>query len=168
MVLKGPPTQRLQVAIITTHFQINGQLETIGTPFSFINDAARESLPLYEVNVTPLATDTPLKSFSLPHVIIRRSKIEFLYFESAETRASIQTLRRSELLVAYTSVAVCRGNFHMADEANVGDFIEDIASVLLPVTEARIFSFSELTAPFPTDPELVLIGRSHLQFYHPA
>lgn len=168
MVLKGPPTQRLQVSIITTHFQINGQLETIGTPFSFVNDAARESLPLYEVNVTPLATGVPLKGFSRPHIIIRRSKIVFLYFESGEARSSIHTLRRSELLVAYTPVAVCRGHFHMADEANIGDFIEDIASVLLPVTEAQIFSFSELTAPFPTAPELVLVGRSHLQFYHPA
>ncbi|RLC97007.1 MAG: hypothetical protein DRI77_07795 [Chloroflexi bacterium] len=168
MVLQGPPTHRLPVSIITPFFQIVGQIETIGTPFTFINDADRRGFSLYDVSITPLAAGGPLKSFSRPYVIIRRSEIVFLYFISAETRSSIHTLRRSELLVAYTPLAVCRGYFHMADEANVSDFLEDIASVLLPITDVQIFPLNELSASFPTNPDLLLMGRSYLQFYHPA
>ena len=168
MVLQTPPIRNLDVSILTPRYQITGQIETVGTPFIFINDEKRASLSLHDVNLAPLAGRGPLQSFSRPRIILRRSEIVLLYFASEETRASIQTLRRSELLVAYTPVAVCRARFHMADEANVHDFLEDIASILLPITDAQIFPLSDLPAPFPAEPDLLLLGRSHLEFYHPA
>jgi hypothetical protein len=168
MVLQGPPVNRLQVSIVTPNYQISGELETVGTVFGFVNDAGRESFVMHDVSVMPLATGGPLKGFSRPYLILRRSSIALLYFASDETRASIQTLRRRELLVAYTPVAVCRAHFHMADEANVNDFLEDISSELLPITEAKLYPLNQLPAPFPTEPNLLLLGRSYLQFYHPA
>lgn len=168
MALQGPPVHKLDVSILTPRYQITGQLETVGTPFTFINNEKRASLSLHNVNLTPLAERGPLQSFSRPRITLRRSEIVLLYFDSKETRASIQTLRRSELLVAYTPVAVCRAHFHMADEANLNDFLEDIISTLLPITDARIFPLNDLPVPFPTEPDLLLLGRSHLEFYHPV
>ncbi len=168
MVLQGPPIHRLEVSIITPRFQIAGQIETVGGVFTFVNDKKRESFSLHDVSLTPLAGSGPLQGFSRPHIVLRRSEIVLLYFVSAETRSSIQTLRRSELLVAYTPVAVCRARFHMADEANVSDFLEDIASRLLPITDVQLFPLQDLPTPFPTEPDLLLVGRSYLEFYHPA
>jgi len=168
MVLQGPPIHNLDVSILTPRYQITCQLEIVGTAYTFVNDEKRESFSLRDVNLSPLAGRGPLQSFFRPRVILRRSEIVLLYFASEETRASIQTLRRSELLVAYTPVAVCRAHFHMADEANINDFLEDIASILLPVTDVQLFPLNNLPAPFPTEPDLLLIGRSHLEFYHPA
>ncbi|RLC83148.1 MAG: hypothetical protein DRJ03_17960 [Chloroflexi bacterium] len=168
MVLQGPPIHNLDVSIVTPRYQITGQLETVGRAFTYINNEKRNSFSLHDVSLAPLVGSGPLQSFSRPRVILRRSEIALLYFVSAEVRASVQTLRRRELLVAYTPVAVCRAHFHMADEANVNDFLEDIASVLLPITEVQVFPLNDLPAPFPTEPELLLIGRSYLEFYHPA
>ncbi|MFQ6102030.1 MAG: hypothetical protein ACE5OS_12475 [Anaerolineae bacterium] len=168
MVLQGPPVERQAVSVITPHFQIAGHLETIGVPFSFINDAGRDSLSLYDAYLTPLTPGGPLKGFLRPHIVIRRSEIVLLHFASAETRASVRTRRRKELLVAYTPVAVCRGYFHMADEASLNDFLDDVTTVLLPITETKVFPLVELPAPFPTEADLLLVGLSHLQFYHPA
>ncbi|RLC74378.1 MAG: hypothetical protein DRI81_13950 [Chloroflexi bacterium] len=168
MVLQGPPIHNLDVSIVTPRYQITGQLETVGRAFTYINNEKRNSFSLHDVSLAPLVGSGPLQSFSRPHVILRRSEIALLYFVSAEVRASVQTLRRRELLVAYTPVAVCRAHFHMADEANVNDFLEDIASVLLPITEVQVFPLNDLPAPFPTEPELLLVGRSYLEFYHPA
>lgn len=168
MVLQGPPIKRHAVSIVTTGFQMTGELEAIGPVFSFINDPKRDSLSFYDVQVMPLVASGPLKGFSRPHVILRRSEIVLLYLESAESRDSIRTLRRSEQMVAYTPVAVCRANFHMADEANIYDFLEDIASILLPITAVQLFPLTEFPAPFPTEPDLLLLSRYHLQFYHPV
>lgn len=168
MVLQGPPIHNLDVSIVTPRYQITGQLETVGRAFTYINNEKRNSFSLHDVSLAPLVGSGPLQSFSRPRVILRRSEIALLYFVSAEVRASVQTLRRRELLVAYTPVAVCRAHFHMADEANVNDFLEDIASVLLPITEVQVFPLNDLPAPFPTEPELLLVGRSYLEFYHPA
>jgi hypothetical protein len=77
-------------------------------------------------------------------------------------------LQRTELLVAYTPVAVCRGYFHMSAEARLRDFLDVAQEHLIPVTEAHIFPLVELPAPFPSEAELILIGRSQLQSYHPA
>ena len=168
MVFQAPPTQRHEVQILTSHFQFDGQLETVGSMLNYINDAAHDSLSLYDAHTAPLAPGSPLKGFSRPHIVVRRPQIVLLYFTAAETRASIRTHARSELLVAYTPVAICQGHFHMPAEARVRDFLDGIKGDLAIVTEARIFPLVEFPASFPTEAELVLIGRSQLLSYHPA
>lgn len=168
MDLQVPSIPRHPVSVLTSHFHITGHLEASGMVLGFINDSARDGLSLYDAHLAPLVAAGPLREFSHPRVVIRKSQIGLLYFAAAETRASIRTLRRRELLVAYTPVAVCRGYFHMPAEANVHDFLNLVAGDLLPVTEANIFPLVELPAPFPTEADLVMVGRSHLQFYYTA
>jgi len=168
MELQAPPVQRHEVQILTTHFQISGQLETIGPPDNFINDSTRDSMAIYEVRLTPLRPSSPLGSLSRPRIVILKPEIMLLYLASAESRASIQTLTRRELLVAYTPLAVCRGHFHMPVEANVNEFLSVTPGLFLPITETKVFPLFELPEPFPTDADILLVGRAHLQFYYPA
>jgi hypothetical protein len=168
MGLKAPPSQRHDIQILTNHFQFSGQLETVGPPGNFINDPSRHSLSLYDVRTAPLTPGSPLKGIFRPHVVVRKSHIVLLYFASAETRASISTYPRRELLMIYTPVAVCRGYFHVPTEARLRDFLDVIPGSLLPVTEARIFPFVEFSASFPVEAELVLVGHSHVLLYHTA
>jgi hypothetical protein len=162
------PVQRHEVHILTASFQFSGQLEVVGALLNFINDLNRDSFSLYDANLTPLTPGSPLKGIFRPHVVVRRPYIAFLYFASAETRASLKLLARHELLVAYTPIAVCRGRFHMSSEANLRDFLDVSQGSLLAVTEARLFPLVEFPAPFPLDAELLMMGRAQLQSYHPA
>ena len=168
MVLEAPPIQRHEVQLLTAHFQFSGHIETVGPVDNFINDPTRDDFSLYDVRLASLTPGSPLKTFSRPHVVVRKPHIVFLYFTSAETRASIHTLARRELLVAYTPIAVCRGYFHMPTEANVRDFLGVVPGDLLPVTEAHIFPLAELPAPFPAEASLVMASRAHLHCYHTA
>jgi hypothetical protein len=168
MVFEALPAQRHEVQILTTNFQFSGQLETVGDMATFVNDTVRDSLSLYDAYLTPLTPGSPLKGFNRPHVVVRRPQVVFLYFASAETRDSFRMLQREELLVAYTPVAVCRGYFHMSAEARVRDFVDVVQEQLIPVTEAHIFPLIEIPAPFPYEAEMILIGRSQLQSYHPV
>lgn len=168
MVLQGPPVHRHEVSIITPHYQLTGHLETTGEVPRFINDAGRDSLSLYDTDLMPLVASGAMKAFSRPRLVIRRPEIVLLYFASAETRASFRLLRRQESLVAYTPVAVCRGHFHIAEEANVDSFLDGLTSALVPITETHVFPLVEFPAPFPTESDLLLVGHSYLQFYHPA
>ena len=168
MVLQAPPVQRHKVQILTVNFQFSGQLETVGPASNFLSDSSRNSLSLYDVTLVPLTPGIPMGSLSRPHIVVRKSQIVFLYLTSAEARASIRPLARRELLVAYTPVAVCRGYFHLSAEASVRDFVDNVNTDLLPITEAHVFPFNALPAPFPTEADLLLAGRAYLQFYHPA
>ena len=168
MELDGPLVQRHDVQILTTRFQFSGQIETVGPVASFIDDPTRDNLSLYDTRMAPLTPGTPLKAISRPHVVVRKSQIVLLYFTSAEIRASIRTLTRRGLLVAYTPLAVCRGYFHMSSEAAVRDFLGLVRGAMLPITQAHIFPLVELPEPFPAEADLVMAGRSHLHFYHTA
>jgi hypothetical protein len=101
-------------------------------------------------------------------IVVQRSQVAFLYFGSSETRDSIRLLTREEPLVAYTPVAVCRGNFHITAEARVKDFVETVAGYFIPVTDAQIFPLVELPAPFPLKVDLLMLGRGQIQTYHSA
>ena len=168
MALQAPPVQHHQVQILTTHFQFNGQIESVGPVGNFVNDSTRESLTFYDARLAPFAPGSPLKTMSRPHVVVRKSQIVLLHLASAEARASIRTLTRRELIVAYTPLAVCRGYFHLPTEADMRDFLSVVRGDLLPITEAHIFPLVELPEPFPHEIDLVLVGRSQLHFYHSA
>ena len=167
MGLQAPPTQRHDVQVLTTNFQFNGQLETVGPAGNYINDPARQSLSLYDVHLSPLTPGSPLRGISRPHVVILKSQIVLFYLASEEARASVSTFARHEPLMIYTPVAVCRGHFPMPSEARIGDLLSVVPGDLLPLLDARIFPFTELPAPFTLEAELLLIGRSQLLFYHP-
>ena len=166
MVFQSLPTERHEVQILTTDFQYSGQLETVGPVLNYINDTGRDSLTLYDAHLTPLTPGSPLKGLSRPMVVIRRPQIVFLYFTKAETRAAIKTLTRNEPLVAYTPVAVCKAQFHLAGETRIRDFVDAMQESLLPVSEVRLFPIIELSAPFPTKVDLLLVGRSQIHAYH--
>jgi hypothetical protein len=167
MGIQALPTQKQEAQVLTTQFQFKGQLESTGPAGNYLNNPSRQSLSLYDVQIAPTAPDSPLKAFSRPHVVLLKSQIVFLYFPSPEVQETISTFPRRELLMSYTPIAVCRGYFHMPTEAKLTDFLSVIASELIPITESHLFPFVELPAPFPKEPELLLVGRGFLQFYHP-
>jgi hypothetical protein len=166
MVFEAVHTQKHASQILTINFQFSGQLEVLGDISTYINDARRDSLSLHDAYLNPLTPGTPIKGFKRPFVIVRRPQIVFMYLNSPETQSSVQLLQRKELLVAYTPIAVCQGYFHMSAEARVADFVDAVQHNFVPVTQARIFPLIELPAPFPTEADLILIGRSQLQSYH--
>lgn len=154
--------------ILTPRFQISGQLEAVGSLSTFINDAGRGSLTLVNATLSPIAAQGSIKTFACPRLVLRKSEVVLLYFTAEESRASIRPLVRRELLVAYTAVMVCRGYFHLPAEASIHEFIDLLPGQLLPVTDVRLFPLVCLPRPLPSEADLVLLGRNHLQFYHPV
>jgi hypothetical protein len=167
MGIQAPPSQRHDCHVLTTHFQFSGQLETVGPVGNYINDPSRISLSFYDVRLSPI-TPGRMKGIARPHVVIMKPQIVFLYLASEEGRASIRLFARHELLMLYTPICVCRGSVPMPTEARIGDFLHVMPGDLLPILDADIFPLIEFPAPFPTQPEMVLLGRSRLTFYHPA
>ncbi len=166
MGLQAPPSQRHDVQVLTTHFQFSGQLETVGPLGTYINDPARESLSLYDVHISPLTPGSPLKGLARPHVVILRSQIMIMLLASEKSRESITTFARREMLTIYTPIAVCRGRFPLPAEARISDFLGVIPGDLLTLMDVQTFPFVNLPTPFPTQAEMLLIGRSAMLFYH--
>ena len=168
MGIQALPSQRHDANVLTSHFQINGQLETTGPVGNFLNDPSRTSLSFYDVRLAPLTPGSPLRGIARPHVVLLKPHIMFFYLSSQEARESIRTFVRTEPLMIYTSLAVCRGNVPLPAEARIADFLNVVPGELIPILDAQIYPFVDLPVPFPKQLEMVLLGRSHLLFYHPA
>jgi len=168
MGMEGPPVKRFPVHVLTTHFQASGELETIGDAIQHINDVARNSLTLHNVQLTPVARGASLKTIQCPFVYLRKPQLVLLGFTTPEAKEAIRTLARRDLLGAYTPVAICRGYFHMPAESRLDDFMDVQAGELLPVSDATVFPLVALPEPFPAKFELLFLAKSHIQFFHEA
>jgi len=162
--------QKLQhrVQILTLSFHFTGYLETIGSPTEFLESSDRDGLILYDARLAPLTPGGMVKGLSQPQVTIRRQEIVLLHLADAESQATIRTLPRQELLIAYTPLAVVRGGFHLPTEALTTDFLSSTSGELLPVRDALLFMLSPPPLTFPDRAGLILVGRRHIQFYHRA
>lgn len=168
MGLQAPPVQRHETLIVTSEFQFKGQLESVGAVGSFLSDTARISFSLYDVQMAPIAPNFPLKSISRPQIVMLKSHIILLYLTSEEARATVKTFTRREMMMIYTPVAVCRGEFAMPAEAKLGDMLSVVSGDLLPMLNVQILPLVKLPMPFPTQAELIMLGRPHVLFYHPG
>jgi hypothetical protein len=166
MVMDGPPVRRFDVLVLTPYFVARGQLETVGDALQYINHPERNSLPLYDALLTPVALDSAVKAVQRSHAYIRKPQVSFVSFLTAEGQGAIRTLARREMLAAYTALAVCRGYFHMPAEARLDDFLDMFAGGLVPVSEARVFPLVALPEPIQEEHSLLLMGRSQIQFFH--
>lgn len=162
--------QKLQhrVQILTLSFHFTGYLETVGPPTEFLDAEHRDGLVLYDARLAPLTPGGMVKGLSQPQVTIRRREIVLLHLADAESQATIRTLPRRELLIAYTPLAVVRGAFHLPTEAAMTDFLSTTPGELLPVRDVLLFLLSPPPLTFPDRADLMLVGRRHIQFYHRA
>jgi hypothetical protein len=168
MGIQAPPSQHCECNILSPHFQFSGQLETVGPAGYYINDPARTSFSLHDARMAPFTPGSPMKGIIRPHIVIIKSEIVFLYLASEEARTSVSLFARREQMMFYTPIGVCRGHMPMPAEGRIGDFLNVVPGELLPILDAQIFPFIDLPAPFPTQAEMILLGRSHLTLYHAA
>ncbi len=166
MGLQAPPTQRHETIVVTAGFQFKGQLESVGSVGDFVSSTARISLSFYDVQMMPLSPNFPLKSMLRPHIVILKSHIILLYLVSEEARATVRTFTRREMMTVYTPVAICRGEFAMPSEARLGDLLSVVPGDLLPLVNVQMMPLVKFPVPFPPQVEMIMVGRSHLLFYH--
>jgi|YNPBryantNP2012_1023418.scaffolds.fasta_scaffold28634_2 hypothetical protein len=165
---RRPPTQMCGVLLLTPSMQIEGQMEIVGAPLAFLNAEERDGLILHQAHILPLPAGGRLREWTQSSLTLRRQEIVLLYLTDPAVQAAVQTLTRSEQYICYTSLAVVRADFHMPAEALRYDFLAALSGDLIPATDAQAFPLIPTPLPFPERCDLLLVGRSHIQMYHPT
>lgn len=165
---QGPPTQQYSVQILTPSFQFSGQLEMVGSPLDFLNDANRDALTLRHAYIAPLTPGGPIRGLARAQISVRKQEVVLLSFAEEGLEEKMRLFLRKELLVAYTPIAVLRGVFHLPAEAPLNDFLALMPGAFVPVTRVHLFPLIETPASFPGESDLLIVGRRHIQLYHIA
>jgi hypothetical protein len=158
---------RYDAMVITTAFQITGQMEPIGPWLDFLNAKDKITVPVYNAHVLAIGTSVgpaPEK----PQVNVNRHDVCFICLLDPNSHQGVHMLRNVHVAIAHIGPAICRGEWHMGVDATLTTFLDDLPANFFPVTNADLHAKVAMPAPLPHKAELLLVNRQHVAVYHPA
>jgi hypothetical protein len=158
---------RYEATVITTAFEITGQIEPIGPWLDFLNAKDKLTLPVYSARILAIGTSVgpaPEK----PQVYVNLHDICFIHLPDRNAHQSVHMLRNVQPAIAHIGPVICRGEWHMGMDATLLTFIDDLPGNFFPITNADLHAKVALPAPLPHKIELMLVNRLHVPVYHPA
>jgi hypothetical protein len=167
MTFQAVPRRRYRVRIYTSELILDGQLEPIGRLMDDLDDPSKTSSLLYQAQIRPLVADSSLRPFGLQEVTTSKSDFHLVYVADADDRDGLVLMKRTELMIAYTSRFVIRGRFHMGIETHLRYFVDDLSSSFLPVDEATIYPLFQPSVDIPRRYPLLLVNKQQIRLYHP-
>jgi hypothetical protein len=158
---------RYGATVVTTAFQITGQIEPIGPWLDFLNAKDKFTLPVHNAHVLAIgasAGPAPEK----PQIFVNRHEVCFIYLPDPNSHQTVHMLRNIQTAIAHIGPVICRGEWHMGMDATLATVIDDLPGNFFPVTNADLHAKVTLPTPLPHKAELILVNRSHVSVYHPA
>ena len=158
---------RYEVMVITTAFQIIGQIEPIGPWLDFLNAKDKIILPVHNAHVLAIGTSVgpaPEK----PQVYLNRHDVCFISLPDPNSHQTVHMLRNTHTAIAHIGPVVCRGEWHMGADATLSTFLDDLPGNFFPVTNADLHAKAAMPTALPHKSELLLVNRLHVAVYHPA
>jgi hypothetical protein len=158
---------RWDATVITTEFQITGQIEPIGPWLDYMNTKDKYTLPIHNARILAIGTSVgpaPEK----PLVMVNRADVCFIYLPDRNSHQTVNMLRNVKAAIAHLGPVICRAEWHMGVDATLLTFMDDLAGNFFPVTNADLHAKVALPAPLPHKADLLLVNRLHVTIYHPA
>jgi hypothetical protein len=167
MTFQAIPRRRYRVHIYTSELILDGQLEPTGRLMDDLDDPSKTSSVLYEAQIRPLVANSGLRPFGLQEVTTNRSDFHLVYVADADDRDGLTLMKRTELMIAYTSRFVIRGRFHMGVETRLRYFVDDLSGSFLPASETTIYPLFQPWTDIPRRYPLLLVNKGQIRLYHP-
>jgi hypothetical protein len=158
---------RYEAMVITTAFQITGQIEPIGPWLDFLNAKDKLTLPVYNAHILAIGTSVgpaPEK----PQVMVNRHDICFIDLPDRNSHQTVHMLKNVQTAIAHIGPVICRGEWHMGMDATLATFVDDLPGNFFPVTNADLHAKVAMPASLPHKAELILVNRLHVPVYHSA
>jgi hypothetical protein len=128
---------RCRATVVTTAFQITGQIEPIGPWLDFLNAKDKFTLPVHNAHVLAIgasAGPAPEK----PQIFVNRHEVCFIYLPDPNSHQTVHMLRNIQTAIAHIGPVICRGEWHMGMDATLATVIDDLPGNFFPVTNADL------------------------------
>lgn len=153
------------VEILTSNYQISGEIQPRGNPAFFINDEQIDTFMIYGASITPLIRGTPVGEMSVPTLSIPRTQIQALILGNYTTQEA-QLLPNQIGLTCFTDAFVLRGIFHGGAEATASTLLHDMPGPFFPATNVEIFAIRPLAVEFGGIAELLFVQRDAVEVFY--
>ena len=158
---------RYEATVITTTFQITGQIEPIGPWLDYLNAKDKITVPIYHARMLAIGTAAgPVPE--QPQVMVNRNHICLIYLPDRNSHQTVHMLKNVQTAISHIGPVICRGEWHMGIDARLATFIDDLPGDFFAVTNADLHAKVALPAPLPHKAELILVNRRYVLVYHLA
>jgi hypothetical protein len=168
MTFQAAPRRLYPARAYTSELILDGQMEPIGPLLDDLNDPVKTGLLLHDVQVAPLVAGSGLRPFALQEVTADKSDFHLIYLSNADDYDLLNLMKRTELMIAYTSRFVVRGGFHMGGETRLRDFADGLSGTFLAASGVTIYPLFQSAVAIPKSYPLLLINKRQIRLYHPA
>src|SRR5512136_53542 len=158
---------RYEATVITTAFQITGQIEPIGPWLDFLNARDKIAVPIHNAHMLPIGASVGAAP-EKPQVYANRRDVCFIYLPDRNSHQTVHMLRTAQIVIAHVGPVICRGEWHMGRDATLATFIDDLPGDFFAVTNADLHAKVTLPAPLPQKAEVLIVNRLHVPVYHAA
>jgi hypothetical protein len=154
------------IRVYTSSYVLTGQSESTNSFLGWLNNTAKQTIDLSEVEGLCLDPNALLVRFKQPLVVVPKRQIVAIELLSPEAIASISVSQRTELCVLYTACYVIQGGMHVSGELAVTNLLNVLSSDYFPVSQARIYPILP-SRKLPADYAYrLIVNRAHVHFYH--
>lgn len=154
------------IEILTADYQIAGTFSTRGNPAMYINDVGVQTFAVEQATFTPLMPAAHIGEMTMPTVYVPKANAHILLIGDY-TAADAQVLPKEIPLICFTDTYAIRGTFHVGAETQPADVFTDMASAILPVTGAEIYSLRPLMHDISGASDLLFVNRAAVRAFHP-
>lgn len=158
---------RFNVAIITTAFQVTGQVEPIGPWVVYLNNIDRHTVPVLNARALPIGA-VHGSALERPQLYLNRADICLIALLDASAREAVTVMKTSRVAICHLGPLICRSEFHMGAEAQLITFFDDLNGHFFPVTNADVYPLVPLPAPLPHKIDLALLNRQQVKMTYAA
>ncbi len=160
----APPVQLHTVYVATDIFWATGSLESLGDPNLYINQDGLNYIKFEDVHLYPWSI-TGLPPSSPETILVRREKMQMVFFESEEAISQYRNPPRTGNIVLYMPLAIVKGTVPFYSEAKLVNFLDFWKGELLPITDASLYFMTESQVELPAQAKLLYVHRNHIQAY---
>ncbi len=160
----APPIQLHTVYVATDIFWATGSLESLGDPNLYINQDGLNYIKLEDIHLYPWSV-TGLPPSSPEEILVRREKMQLVFFESEEAISQYRSPPRTGNIVIYMPMAIVKGTVPFYSEAKLANFLDFWKGELVPVTDASLYFMTGSQVELPAQAELLYVHRNHIQAY---
>lgn len=157
---------RFNATVVTTRFEIVGQIEPIGPWLDFLNSRDKHVMPVYNARLLPIGTAAPAPE--RPVVYVNLAEIYLIHLPDPASHETVHMLKKVQTAICHIGPVICRGECHMGIEATLATYIDDLTGNFFPITNVDLHATVALPAPLPARADLILVNRLHVAVYHPA
>lgn len=153
------------VEILTSTYQIGGELEVRGSPAIFINDSEFAAFTIHNATVTPLVAGTRIGALDTKTLYLPKDELQVLVIGGL-TATQAQLLPHKVRMVCFTDTYVLRGFFHTGPETQAGDIFYSQPGPFFPATDVELFPLRSLSIEVGGAADLVYIHRDAVRLIY--